>query len=375
MDLMELILGVLRALLFVVIAYAVVFVAALVNIIFERRALAVMQDRLGPNRTGPQGVFQSVADAFKMIGKEDFRPTLADPYLFTLAPILVMFGAVAIQVVLPYTGGLMATDLDVGIIFIVAISSFTTLALLLGGWSSRNKWSLVGALRAAAQMISYEVPMILGLLVVAMIVGSLSLKDVVAAQAGYQWIAFYAPFTFLLFYIPSIAELNRGPFDLPESESELVGGYGTEYSGMRFGMFFLNEYAGMTIMSMVVVTLFFGGWQGPWADAVVFWGVSWIGLLWFVLKAYILVFTLIWVRLTLQRLQADQLMAFAWKVLIPLGFLNILGSAAVILWAPHWKIAMAIFSWASLIAFVALFDPILKWRLRKQRERLPVVNA
>lgn len=372
---MDLFLGILRALLFVVIAYAVLLVAALVNIVFERRVLAFMQDRLGPNRTGPQGVLQSVADALKMMGKEDFRPGLADPFLFTLAPIMVMFGAVAVQLVLPYTDGLTAASLDVGIIFIVAITSFTTLAILLGGWSSRNKWSLVGALRAAAQMVSYEVPMILGLLVVAMIVGSLNLNDVVAAQAGYQWIAFYAPFTFLLFYVASIAELNRGPFDLPESESELVAGYGTEYSGMRFGMFYLNEYAGLTIMSMVAVTLFFGGWQGPFADAIVFWGVSWVGLLWFLVKTYVLVFALVWIRLSLPRLQVDQLMAFAWKILIPLGLVNILASAAVILWAPHWKLGMAIFSWAALTAFVGLFDPVLKWRLRKQRERLPVVNA
>ena len=371
----DIVVGILRALLFVVIAYAVVFVAALVNIVFERRVLAFMQDRHGPNRTGPHGVLQSVADAFKMMGKEDFRPSLADPVLFTLAPVMVMIGAVAVQLVLPYTDGLTAAGLNVGLIFIVAITGFTTMAILLGGWSSRNKYSLVGALRAAAQMISYEIPMILGLLIVAMIVGSLNVNDVVAAQAHYQWIAFYAPFTFMLFYIASIAELNRGPFDLPESESELVSGYGTEYSGMRFGMFFLNEYAGLTIMSMVAVTLFFGGWQGPFAGAVTFWGVSWIGILWFLVKVYILVFALVWIRLSIPRLQVDQLMAFAWKILIPLGLVNILATAAVILWVPHWKLGMAVFSWVSFFAFVGLFDPILKRRLRRQRERMPVVNA
>ncbi len=187
---------------------------------------------------------------------------------------MVMIGAVAVQLVLPYTGGLIAANLNVGVIFLVAITGFTTLSILLGGWSSRNKYSLVGALRAAAQMVSYEIPMILGMLVVAMAAGSLTITRVVAVQSGYRWIAFYAPFAFLIFYIASIAELNRGPFDLPESESELVSGYGTEYSGMRFGMFFLNEYAGMTVMSMVAVTLFFGGWQGPFAGAVVFWHVS-----------------------------------------------------------------------------------------------------
>jgi NADH-quinone oxidoreductase subunit H len=372
---MDLVVAILRAVLFVVIAYSVLMVAALVNILFERRALAFMQDRLGPNRTGPQGLLQSVADAFKMMGKEDFRPAAADPVLFTLGPIIVMIGAVGVQLVLPYTNGLTGADLNIGIIFIVAITGFTTLAILLGGWSSRNKYSLVGALRSAAQMISYEIPMILGLLVVAMVVGSLSLNDVVEAQSGYQWIAFYAPFTFLIFYIASIAELNRGPFDLPESESELVAGYVTEYSGMRFGMFYLNEYGGLTIMSMVAVTLFFGGWQGPFSDALVFWGVSWIGIVWFLIKSYILVFALIWIRLSFPRLQVDQLMAFAWKVLIPLGLVNILCTAAVMLWIPQWKLGMAVFSWVSLIAFVGLFDPILKRRLRKQRERQPVVNV
>jgi NADH-quinone oxidoreductase subunit H len=372
---MDAFVAILRAILFVVVAYAVVFVAALVNIYFERRAIAFVGDRLGPNRTGPQGVLQSVADAFKMMGKEDFRPLLADPVLFTLAPVTVMIGAVAIQLVIPYTGGFMATSLNIGLIFLVAITSFTTLSILMGGWASRNKYSLVGALRAAAQMISYEIPMLLGLLVVAMIVGSLRIDVIVAFQAHYEWIGFYAPFTFLLFYIASIAELNRGPFDLPESESELVAGYATEYSGMRFGMFYLNEYAGLTIMSMVAVTLFFGGWMGPFAEAVDFWGIQWVGIFWFLAKTYVLVFMLVWIRFSIPRLQVDQLMAFAWKVLIPLGLVNILVTAAIILWVPSWKWGLAVFGWASFFAFVGLLDPILKRRLRKLRERQSVVSA
>lgn len=371
----DLVLGVLRAVLFVLIAYTVVMVSALINIVFERRVLGFMQDRLGPNRTGPQGLLQSVADAIKMMGKEDFRPILADKYLFTLAPIIVMIGAVAIQLVVPYTDGLVATSLDVGLVFIVAITGFTTLAILLGGWSACNKYSLVGALRGAAQMISYEIPMLLGLLVVAMIVGSLRVTDVVAFQADYRWLILYAPFTFLIFYIASIAELNRGPFDLPESESELVSGYGTEYSGMRFGMFFLNEYAGLTIMSMIAVTLFFGGWHGPFEDTVRFWGVSWLPLVWFLVKTYVLVFLLVWIRLSLPRLQVDQLMSFAWKILIPLGLVNILAVGAILLWVPQWTWALAAFSWVALLAFVVLFDPILKWRLRRQRARVPAVNV
>ncbi len=372
---MDLFLDIVRLVVCVVAAYLVVFAAALANIVFERRTLAFLQDRHGPNRVGPHGIFQSVADAFKMMGKEDFRPALADPWVFTLAPIMVMIGAVAVQLTMPYTKGFTPADLNVGLIYIIAVTSFTTMAILLGGWASRNKYSLVGALRSAAQMVSYEIPMILAVLVVAMVVGSWSLDDVVAAQAGYEWLAFYLPFTFLIYGIAAIAELNRGPFDLPESESELVSGYGTEYSGMRFGMFFLNEYAGMTIMSMVAVTLFFGGWHGPFEDLIVVGGVAIVPFVWFLLKTYVLVFTLVWVRLSIPRLQVDQLMAFAWKVLIPLGLLNIAVSAAVILWIPRWKWGLLVVGWISFLAFVGLFDPILKWRLRRQRDRVPVVNV
>ena len=371
----DLVIDVGRLVACVVLAYMVVFVAALANIVFERRALAFMQDRHGPNRVGPHGIFQSVADAFKMMGKEDFRPALADPVIFTLAPIMVMIGAVAVQLTMPYTKGFTPAALNVGLIYIVAVTSFTTMAILLGGWASHNKYSLVGALRSAAQMISYEIPMILALLGVSMAVGSLNLDTVVDAQADYEWLAFYMPFTFMLYVIAAIAELNRGPFDLPESESELVSGYGTEYSGMRFGMFFLNEYAGMTIMSMVAVTLFLGGWHGPFEDLVVVGGVAVVPFIWFMLKTYALVFGLVWVRLSLPRLQVDQLMAFAWKILIPLGLLNIALTAAVILWVPRWKWGLLIAGWVALVAFVGLFDPILKWRLRRQRERLPVVSS
>jgi len=358
----------------VVIAYSVVFIAALVNILMERRGLAVMQDRLGPNRTGPQGVLQSVADSFKMMGKEDFAPAAADKIIFTLAPIMVMVGAVAVQLVIPYTSGWTGQDLSVGLIYIVAITSFTVLSMLLGGWASHNKYSLVGALRSAAQMVSYEIPMILALLVVAMMVGSLSLNDVVEWQADGRWLVLYLPLTFFIFYVASIAELNRGPFDLPESESELVAGYGTEYSGMRFGMFFLNEYAGMTIMSMITVTLFFGGWRGPFNSLVDIHGVYLLPIVWFLLKTQLMVFVLIWIRLSIPRLQVDQLMSFAWKILIPLGMANILVSAAVMLWAPNLKWGMAIFQWVSLLAFVGLFDRVLRWRLDRQRQKVAVLT-
>jgi NADH-quinone oxidoreductase subunit H len=367
--------AIVRVVVAIAIAYGVVFVSALVNILFERRTLAFMQDRLGPNRTGPQGLLQSVADSFKMMGKEDFAPAAADKLVFTLAPIMVMIGAVAVQLVIPYTKGWTGQDLNVGLIYIVAITSFTVLSILLGGWASHNKYSLVGALRAAAQMISYEIPMILALLVLAMVSGSLSLDRVVAMQAHYRWNAFFLPLTFLVFYIASIAELNRGPFDLPESESELVAGYGTEYSGMRFGMFFLNEYAGMTIMSMIIVTLFFGGWQGPFADALTVHRVALVPILWFLLKTYVLVFALVWVRLSVPRLQVDQLMGFAWKIMIPLGLFNVLVVAGIMLWYPeHWKRGLAVYSWVALAAFVGSFDRVLRWRLERLRKNVAVVG-
>jgi NADH-quinone oxidoreductase subunit H len=367
--------SIVRVVVAIVIAYGVVFVSALVNILFERRTLAFMQDRLGPNRTGPQGLLQSVADSFKMMGKEDFAPAAADKLVFTLAPIMVMIGAVAVQLVIPYTKGWTGQDLNVGLIYIVAITSFTVLSILLGGWASHNKYSLVGALRAAAQMISYEIPMILALLVLAMVSGSLSLDRVVAMQAHYRWNAFFLPLTFLVFYIASIAELNRGPFDLPESESELVAGYGTEYSGMRFGMFFLNEYAGMTIMSMIIVTLFFGGWQGPFADALTVHRVALVPIFWFLLKTYVLVFALVWVRLSVPRLQVDQLMGFAWKIMIPLGLFNVLVVAGIMLWYPeHWKRGLAVYSWVALAAFVGSFDRVLRWRLERLRKNVAVVG-
>jgi len=369
---MHVFLDILRAIVAIVIAYSVVFVAAIVNIWFERRFLAFMQDRLGPNRTGWQGVLQSVADSFKMMGKEDFAPAHVDHAIFTMAPIMVMIGAVAVQLVIPYTKGWTGQDLNIGIIYIVAVTSFTVLAILLGGWASHNKYSLVGALRSAAQMVSYEVPMILALLVVAMGTGSLSLNAVVGAQHGYRWFFFVMPFTFFLFYVASIAELNRGPFDLPEAESELVAGYSTEYSGMRFGMFFLNEYAGLTIMSMVTVTLFFGGWEGPGANLLVVHGIALIPFIWFMIKVYVLVFVLVWIRLTIPRLQVDQLMGFAWKILIPLGLLNIGASGAIILWAHPWRVGMAIFQWILFLGFIGLFDPVMRWRLRRLRERLAV---
>ncbi len=371
----DLVLAIVRVIVAVLIAYSIVFVAALVNILFERRMLGFLQDRLGPNRTGWQGILQSVADSFKMMGKEDFAPTLADKAMFTLAPIMVMIGAVAIQVVIPYTKGWTDQNLNVGLIYIVAITSFTVLAILLGRLGLAQQ-VLAGRRPAVGRpddlLRAADDPRAPGRGHGA---HSLSLNAVVTAQSHYEWFAFTMPFTFLLFFIASIAELNRGPFDLPESESELVAGYGTEYSGMRFGMFFLNEYAGMTIMSMVTVTLFLGGWQGPFANALVIHGVSLVPIVWFLIKVYVLVFALVWIRLSVPRLQVDQLMGFAWKVLIPLGLVNIAGvpppsCSGRRTGSSPWRSTAG----SLLIAFVGLFDTVLRWRLKRLRRRVAVLT-
>ncbi len=324
---MDILVDILRAMLFGGVAYAVVFVAALVNILYERRFMAFIGDRLGPNRTGPQGALQSIADAFKMMGKEDFRPLLADPVLFTLAPVTVMIGAVAIQLVLPYTGGFLATDLDIGIIFLVAITSFTTLSILMGGWASRNKYSLVGALRAAAQMISYEICLGLSVVGIFMAAGTLRLLDVVAVQADGAWNVFTQPLGFLVFVVAAFAETNRLPFDLPEAETELVAGYHTEYSSMKFAMFFLGEYTAMFVFSALVAVLFLGGWDVPLVSEATLrmlgnWGAL-LGFLSFMAKTLAFLFFYVWVRWTIPRFRFDQLMALGWKVLIPVALVNI----------------------------------------------------
>ena len=340
---MDTVISILRAILFVVIAYAVVFVAALVNIYFERRAMAFIGDRLGPNRTGPQGVLQSVADAFKMMGKEDFRPLLADPVLFTLAPVMVMIGAVAVQLVLPYTGGLMATDLNIGVIFLVAITSFTTLSILMGGWASRNKYSLVGALRAAAQMISYEIPMLLGLLIVAMIVGSLRISTIVAFQAALRvdrlLRAVHVPH--LLHRVDRRAEPRpvrpaRVRVGARRRLRHRVLGHALRHvlpqrvrrphhhvHGRRHAVLRRLDGAAAPAPSTS------GASTGSASSGSSPRRTSWSSML-------------VWIRFSIPRLQVDQLMAFAWKILIPLGLVNILATAAIILWVPSWKWGLAV---------------------------------
>ena len=287
----------------------------------ERRLLALFQDRLGPNRVGPFGLLQVVADMIKIFTKEDWIPPFADKVVFVLAPAILVATTLMSFAMIGCAPGIVVSDLNVGLLFVLGMSSLGVYSAVLGGWSSNNKYSLLGGLRAAGQMLSYEVFMGLSLMGVVMLAGSFRLSDIVAAQQR-LWFCIPQFLGLVVFVVAGFAETRRTPFDLPEAESELVAGYHTEYSGMKFGMFFLGEYVGITLVSALIVTLFFGGWWGPWLPAAC----------WFLLKTFILICGFILVRATLPRPRYDQLMAFGWKVMLPLSLVNLAVTGAVILW-------------------------------------------
>ena len=330
------------SLLFVagVIGYIAVF--ALLAIWFERKVSAHMQDRLGPMETGGwHGWSQTLADLMKLLLKEDIIPTAADNFLFRVAPYVVFVGSFAAWAVLPFAANLIGTDINIGVFYLVAVSSTVVIGILMAGWASNNKWAMYGAMRSAAQMVSYEIPIALSLLVPILLAGSLSMQDLVKIQAGGFWhwtVLQHFPFPFIAFVIyfwASLAEVNRTPFDIPEAESELVAGYHVEYSGMRFAMFFLSEYANMFLVSAVVTAVFLGGWHAPLpaleiAVETSALGHALLGAAWFSVKAIGLVLVQMWLRWTLPRLRVDQLMHICWKVFLPFSFVNVL---LVSLWA------------------------------------------
>lgn len=311
-----------------------VFAFALFAVWFERKVSAAMQDRLGPMETGGfQGWLQTVADALKLLLKEDIIPKVADRPLFRLAPYIVFVGTLGAFVVIPFGVQLVGADLHIGLYYVIAISSLVAIGILMAGWASNNKWSLYGAMRSAAQIISYEVPIGLSLLVPAVIAGTLSMQALVLGQEGGFWNWNFAkapPFgllAFLIYFWASVAEVNRIPFDIPEGESELVAGYATEYSGMRYAMFFLSEYANLFVVSAIAATLFLGGWSSPFPF------LSFIpGPIWFVAKSMALVFVQMWLRWTLPRLRVDQLMGVCWKVFLPFSFVNLIVVSFWMLW-------------------------------------------
>ncbi len=306
---------------------------ALVTMWLELKISAHMQDRLGPMRTGKwHGRAQPLADVTKLLQKEDIIPTAADKVLYLLAPALVFVGSYAAYAAIPFSPAYIGADINLGIFYIVAVSAIVVLGILMAGWSSNNKWSLLGAMRTAAQLVSYEIPSSLAILAVVMVVGSMNMNDICAAQGGWFWNWFVFgkfPFlfiTFIIYFIASLAETNRAPFDIPEAESELVAGYHTEYSGMRFAFFYLAEYANMFVVAAVASVLFFGGWNSPFGTFLS--GPIW-GAFWLISKGMVLVFIQIWLRWTLPRFRVDQLMYLSWKILTPFALLNIF---AVGLW-------------------------------------------
>jgi NADH-quinone oxidoreductase subunit H len=305
----------------VVAILATLIVVAALLIWVERRLLAIWQDRLGPNRVGPLGILQVAADMLKIISKEDWVPPFADGPVFVLAPTVVMVTALTAFAVVPIAPGVGIIDLSFGLLYFLALASLSVYSVILAGYASNSKYALYGSLRAAAQTLSYEVFMGLSLMGVVMLAGTFDLRAIVEAQRE-GWFAGPQFLGFLLFLIAVVAESHRAPFDLPEAETELVAGFHTEYSGMKFGMFFVGEYIGVTLGSAMIVTLFFGGWLGPWLPPVA----------WFALKTLFFILLFILLRGALPRPRYDQLMAFGWKVLLPLSLLNILATGGVMLW-------------------------------------------
>ncbi len=356
--------AVLRLIIAVGLAVFLVLNGALAEIFLERKIQAVMQDRIGPYHTGPFGLLQTFADAIKLLSKEDIRAKLTDAPFFLAAPAIVFSPMLASFVVLPFGPDFVGANLNVGLLYLTTLGSMTVLGVVIAGWASNNKYSLMGGLRSAGQLISYEVPQILALVTVVLYVGSLSMVDITNSQPGPLVNVLILPMAFVTYLIAALAETNRNPFDLPEAESELVAGFLTEYSGMRWGIFFLAEYGEVTIVSAIMATLWFGGWHGPGVDALPI-----LGIIWFTLKTYVLVLLFMWIRATLPRLRIDQLMGFCWKVLIPLALLNILASAVIILAFTDPRLPLAIVNWLLVAALIVGLPFTQRRRLLRFRSR------
>jgi NADH-quinone oxidoreductase subunit H len=324
--------------IFLIIILLVTLLVAMYATYGERKVAAFMQDRRGPNRAGPFGLLQPVADGIKMFMKEEIIPLSANPILFILGPSIAMTTALLTGVVIPWgdtitIGGrpfpLQVADLNIGILYVFAMVSIGVYGIMIGGWASNNKYALLGSIRAASQMISYEIAIGMSIIALVLTTGTLSLREIVAQQQGIHWNIFYQPIGFLIFLICSFAETNRAPFDLPECETELIGGYHTEFSSMKLGFYLFAEYVNMFISSAVISTLFLGGYNMPFIGRL---GLSpdvvtWIGTFFFFLKILFIMFVFMWVRWTLPRFRYDQLMNLGWKGLMPLAILNFLGTA------------------------------------------------
>jgi len=330
-------------LVLIFIIFNVLVLSAAFMVWMERKVCAYIQDRPGPNRVGPEGLLQPFADVIKLLFKEDLKPAAADTLVFLIAPVISTATAFAAFSVVPFGTettlfGLLSeplrlevTDVNVAVLVVFAIASMGIYGIVLAGWSSNSKYSLLGGLRSAAQMISYELSYGLALASVVMLAGSLSLREIVTNQSGYwfyvipKWYVFLQPIGFIIFMTAGVAETNRAPFDFPEAEQELVAGYHTEYSSMSFALFFLAEYINMVTVSAVATSLYLGGWLGPILP-------DWMGGIWFLVKVFALLFFYVWMRWTLPRYRYDQLMEFGWKVLLPVAVVNLIATAAVVIW-------------------------------------------
>ncbi|HLC04539.1 MAG TPA: NADH-quinone oxidoreductase subunit NuoH [Anaerolineales bacterium] len=298
----------------------VVLTVAGALVFVERRMLALWQDRYGPNRAGPFGILQLVADVIKLFTKEDWIPPFADRFVFVLAPAVIMITVLLSFTIVPFAPGVQVVNLNIGLLFFLAMSSMGVYSVVLAGWASNNKYSLLGGLRAAAQMLSYEIFMGLSLMGVVLIAGSFDLRAIVEAQKG-VWFVVPQFVGFVVFMIAGLAETHRVPFDLPEADSELIAGYHSEYSAMKFGMFMVGEYIGVTLVSVLIVALFFGGWMGPFLPPLV----------WFGIKTVFFILLIILIRGSLPRPRYDQLMSYGWKFLLPLSLLNLVVTGGIVL--------------------------------------------
>lgn len=352
-----------------IVVFGFVLNVAGVTTFIERRVWARIQSRVGPNRVGPQGILQWLADGIKLLMKEDIVPVASDAPLFKLAPFVVVVGFIAAFVCVPFSSALIIADLNIGILYITSITSLVVVGILMAGWASNNKWSLIGGIRSAAQIVSYEIPAALSIFPIVLITGTLSMQGIIQAQGWgpWDWFIFHSPFTFMSFFIlytALLAEGNRTPFDLPEAESELVAGFVTEYSGARYLFFFLVEWGNLYVISAIIVTLFLGGWQvPPISDNAVVMNV--LQFLTFFIKSYFFVIVAMWIRATLPRIRVDQLMTTCWKYLVPLGFFNLIGTALWVVLFPNGNLFFELLMTAGGFALLGYFFYRVRYHLRR----------
>lgn len=339
-----------------VILFITLTVGCLYLTLYERKALARIQVRIGPNRAGPGGLLQPIADAIKLIFKEELTPSKADKFIFVLAPILTVVPALIILAVIPMGDrvtlfgreiALGFANINVGVLYITAVASISVYGIVLAGWSSNNKYALMGGIRSSAQMISYELAMGLSFVGPILLANSMNVFDIVQAQTGMRWYILLQPVGAIVFWIAALAEVNRSPFDMPEAEQELTAGYHVEYSGMKFALFYMAEYIKMIAVSAITATLFFGGFRGPIPLSI----SPWVGFLNLFLKVFVLLFVMIWIRATLPRIRYDRLMAFGWKIMFPLALGNVFLTAVGIILDVLWFIPVATIIFGALVVY------------------------